>query len=140
VAGFFSLALSAAIGGAGGAAADHQQSVLTTVPALDTELKNAQWFDVAKYPVATFVSTEVRKTGSDTATIVGNLTLHGVTQPVTLEAHLVGSGVNPLNNAFTAGFEATGEIKRSAFGVKQYLPLLGDDVTLTIAGAFVLEK
>lgn len=116
------------------------QSVLTTVPALDTELKNAQWFDVAKYPVATFVSTEVRKTGSDTATIVGNLTLHGVTQPVTLEAHLVGSGVNPLNNAFTAGFEATGEIKRSAFGVKQYLPLLGDDVTLTIAGAFVLEK
>jgi polyisoprenoid-binding protein YceI len=116
------------------------QSVLTTVPVLTTELKNAQWFDVAKYPVATFVSTEVTKTGADTATIEGNLTLHGVTQPVTLQAHLIGSGVNPLDNAFTAGFEAIGEIKRSAFGIKQYLPLLGDNVTLTIAGAFELAK
>lgn len=115
-------------------------SVLTTVPVLSTELKNAQWFDAAKYPVATFVSTSVTKTGADTATIEGNLTLHGVTQPVTLQAHLVGSGINPLDNAFTAGFEATGEIKRSAFGIKQYLPLLGDNVTVTIAGAFELAK
>ena len=115
------------------------QSVLTTVPVLNTQLQGAQWFDAAKYPDAVFVSTSVTKTGSDSAAITGNLTLHGVTRPVTLQAHLVGSGVNPLDKSFTVGFEATGEIKRSDFGIKLYLPLLGDDVTLQIAGAFELQ-
>ena len=114
-------------------------SVLTTVPQLDKELKGEQWFDTAKYPNATFTSTQVRATGKDTAEIDGDLTLHGVTKPVTLAAHLVGSGVNPLDKSFTVGFEATGVIKRSDFGVKQYVPLVGDDVRLTIAGAFVQQ-
>jgi len=115
------------------------QSVLTTVSVLDDQLKGDKWFDTGKFPNATFVSTSVTKTGADTATIVGNLTLHGVTKPATLKVHLVGSGVNPLDKSFTVGFEATGVIQRSAFGVTQYLPLLGDDVTLKIAGAFVLQ-
>ena len=115
------------------------QSVLTTVPQLDSELKGDKWFDAAQFPTARFTSTKVTQTGKETATIVGNLTLHGVTKPVTLTAHLVGSGVNPLDKSFTAGFEATGVIKRSDFGVSQYLPLVGDEVTLRIAGAFVLQ-
>ncbi len=115
------------------------QSVQTTVPQLTEILKGDQWFDTAKYPTATFASTQVVRTGADTATIVGDLTLHGVTKPVTLKAHLVGSGVNPLDKAFTTGFEATGTIKRSDFGISQFLPLLGDDVQLTIAGAFELQ-
>lgn len=115
-------------------------SVLTTVPVLDTELKDADWFDTAKFPVATFVSTAVTRTGSDTATIIGDLTLHGVTKLVTLKARLVGSGTNPLDKSFTTGFDATGEINRVDFGVKQYSPLLGDTVTLRIAGAFVLQS
>ena len=112
----------------------------TTVTKLDNELKGDQWFDVAKYPTASFVSTKISRTGTDTATIEGNLTLHGVTRPVVLQAHLIGSGTNPLDKSFTAGFQATGTIKRSDFGVKQYLPLLGDDVQLSIAGAFVLQS
>ena len=68
--------------------------------------------------------------------IDGALILHGVSKPITLEAQLLGSGVNPLDKAFTAGFEATGTIKRSEFGMTTYLPLLGDEVRLTIAGAF----
>ena len=116
------------------------QSILTTVSILDDQLKGDQWFDTAKFPNATFVSTKVTKTGGDTAIIVGDLTLHGVTKPVTLKAHLVGSGVNPLDKSFTVGFEATGTIKRSDFGIKQYLPLLGDDVTLKINSAFVLQS
>ncbi len=115
-------------------------SILSTVPKLDQELKGADWFDTAKYPNATFTSTQVRPTGKDTAEIDGNLTLHGITKPVTLTAHLVGSGVNPMDKAFTVGFEATGVIKRSDFGVTKYLPLVGDDVRLTIAGAFELQK
>ena len=116
------------------------QSVLTTVPPLTEQLKGDQWFDAAKFPNATFVSTKISKAGADTATITGDLTLHGVTKPVTLKARLIGSGTNPLDKSFTVGFEATGAIKRSDFGIKQYLPLLGDDVALKIAGAFVLQQ
>lgn len=116
------------------------QTVETTVPKLDAELKGAQWFDTEKFPNATFKSTQVVQTGANTANITGNLTLHGVTKPVTLKARLIGSGTNPLDKMFTVGFEATGTIVRSQFGVKQYVPLVGDNVTLTISGAFELQK
>lgn len=115
------------------------QSVLTTVSVLDTELKGEQWLDASKYPNATFVSTKITKTGDNTATIAGNLTLHGVTKPVTLKARLIGAGTNPLDKSVTIGFEATGTIKRGDFGIKQYLPLLADDVNLKIAAAFVRQ-
>jgi len=116
------------------------QSVLTTVPTLTAELKGEPWFDTAKFPTATFTSTKVTAAGKGVITIDGDLTLHGVTKPVTLKAHLVGAGVNPLDKAFTAGFEATGTIKRSDFEIKQFLPLLGDEVRLNIAGAFELQQ
>ena len=115
------------------------QSVTTTVSKLDEELKGAQWFDTAKFPSATFSSTKVVSTGKGDATITGNLTLHGVTKPVVLHARFVGAGVNPLDKAYTVGFEVTGTIKRSDFGVTTYLPAVGDDVQLTIAGAFELQ-
>jgi polyisoprenoid-binding protein YceI len=115
------------------------QSVQTTVTQLDGMLKGDQWFDAGKFPNATFTSTKVELSGKDSAVVVGNLTLHGVTKPVTLEAHFIGAGVNPLDKSFTTGFEATGTIKRSEFGVSTYAPLIGDDVRLTIAGAFVLQ-
>ena len=111
-------------------------SVQTTSAKLDGELKGDQWFDAARFPTATFASTKVTPAGSGRATIAGNLTLHGVTRPVILQARFVGAGVNPLDKSETIGFSATGTIKRSAFGVKQYVPLVGDDVTLSIAGAF----
>ncbi|MGY6768948.1 YceI family protein [Komagataeibacter sp. NFXK3] len=116
------------------------QSVDTTVPKLDGELKSAQWFDAGQFPNATFRSTRVVRTGANTANITGNLTLHGVTKPITLKARLIGSGTNPLDKMFTVGFEATGTIIRSQFGIKQYVPLVGDDVTLTIAGTFELQQ
>lgn len=111
-------------------------SILTTVPELTEELKGANWLDAGKYPNARFVSTKITKTGDDAATITGEMTLHGVTKPVTLKAHLVGAGTNPIDKSVTVGFEAIGTIKRSDFGIKQYLPLLADDVTLRIAGSF----
>jgi polyisoprenoid-binding protein YceI len=116
------------------------QSVMTTSSVLDQELKSDQWFDAAKFPNATFTSTTVTPTGERTATIAGNLTLHGVTKPVTLMAHLGGAGVNPLDKAYTVGFEATGVIQRGDFGVTQYLPAVGNDVHLTISGAFELQQ
>lgn len=116
------------------------QSVTTTVAKLDEELKGNQWFDAAQFPTATFTSTKVTPTGKGRATITGNLTLHGVTHPVTLTAHFVGAGLNPMNKAYTMGFDASGTIRRSDFGVKTYVPLVGDEVQLTIAGAFEKQK
>ncbi|HQT85769.1 MAG: polyisoprenoid-binding protein [Acidiphilium sp. 37-64-53] len=116
------------------------KSVMTTVPALTTELNNNQWFDTAKYPTTTFTSTKVIRTGKTTATIDGNLTLHGVTRPIVLKARFIGTGINPIDKADTVGFSAIGVVKRSEFGVKAYVPMVGDDVTLTLAGAFELQK
>ncbi len=114
-------------------------SVLTTSAKLDGELKGPDWFDAARYPTATFSSTRVTRTGADTARVEGTLTLHGVSEPETLSVHFVGDGVNPLDKRYTVGFEAIGTIRRSRFGVKTYVPLVGDDVRLTIAGAFELQ-
>jgi polyisoprenoid-binding protein YceI len=111
-------------------------SVTTTSDKLTGELKGDQWLDAGKFPEMTFVSTKVTPEGKDKAKVAGNLTLHGVTKPVTLDVTLVGAGVNPLNKKVTVGFEAAVTLKRSEFGVKTYVPLIGDDLHLTIAGAF----
>jgi polyisoprenoid-binding protein YceI len=111
-------------------------SVTTTNAKLDSELKSSDWLDAARYPTATFRSTQITATGPRDADIAGELTLHGVSQPVTLHAHFNGAGVNPLDHGYTTGFEVTGLIHRSAFGVSKYVPLVGDDVTLTISAAF----
>jgi polyisoprenoid-binding protein YceI len=115
------------------------QSIQTTVPVLTDELKGDKWFDAAKYPQATFTSTSVSAAGNGEVTIAGNFTLHGVTRPIVLHAHLVGAGINPIDKAYTVGFQASGTIKRSDFGVSLYAPALGDDVELSIAGAFELH-
>jgi polyisoprenoid-binding protein YceI len=108
----------------------------TTNATLDGELTSADWFDAAKYPAIRFVSQKVVQTGPRTATISGTITLHGVSQPMTLDATFGGAGVNPMNKAYTAGFKATGTLKRSAFGVSKYVPMVGDDVAISITAAF----
>lgn len=112
-------------------------SVSTTNAKLDGELNSPDWFDTTKYPAIEFKSEKVVRTGHDTALVTGELTFHGVTKPETLHVKFNAAGPNPLFKVYTAGFDATGELKRSDFGVKTYLPLIGDDVTLTISAAFV---
>ena len=109
--------------------------LVTTVPALNDHLKSAQFFDAAKFPTVTFKSTKITVNGSN-ATIAGLLTLHGVSKSVTLDAHFVGAGSNPLSKKVTIGFAATTSIKRSDFGMTTYLPALGDNVDLHINAAF----
>lgn len=110
--------------------------IATTNPVLDGELKDPSWLDAAKYPEIHYVATKVTQTGAHTAHIDGLLTLHGVTRPVALDAEFGGAGTNPISKAFTVGFHATGSIHRSAFGVSKYVPLIGDEVRLTISAAF----
>lgn len=115
-------------------------SVSTTNATLDGELKSEAWLDAGKFPAIRFTSTAVTQTGPRTANIAGNLTFHGVTRPVVLKAAFLASGVNPLSKGYTVGFNATTALKRSDFGVKTYIPLIGDEVTLRISAAFEKAK
>lgn len=111
-------------------------SVQTTSAKLTEELNSAEWLDAAKYPKAEFRSTGVTKTGADTANIAGNLTLHGVTKPVTIKAKFYGAAMNPMSKKASIGFVGTTTIKRSEFGVDKYVPLISDETVLTIHAAF----
>lgn len=84
---------------------------------------------------ARFVSTSVSATGN-VAKIDGNLTLNGITKPVTLDAEFTGAGNNPYNKKLTVGFSATTMIKRSDFGIETAIPLVSDEVELEIHVAF----
>jgi polyisoprenoid-binding protein YceI len=111
-------------------------SVSTTNATLDGELKSADWFDAARHPTIRFVSTEIVPQGRDRALVRGRLSFHGVTRPVTLAARFNGAGVNPLSKTYTVGFNATTTIRRSDFGVKTYVPLIGDETEIRISAAF----
>lgn len=107
-------------------------NVVTGIPELDKHLKGKLFFDVSKFPMATFVSDKVDLVSKDTAKVHGMLTLHGVTKPITLDVKLNQVGVNPINEKMTAGFSATTTIKRSDFGMTTLLPSLGDEVNLKV--------
>lgn len=98
----------------------------------NTHIKSADFLDAAKYPTATFTSTKVLPMGHDAAKVTGNLTLHGVTVPVTLEVKLNKTGINPVSQKQTVGFSAKGTLKRSDFGISKYVPDVSDEVTLDI--------
>ena len=115
-------------------------SVMVPNAKLKEELDGDQWLDAAKYPDITFKSTKVAKTGADTAKVTGEFTVHGVTKPLNLNVKFNGDGTNPLDKTYTSGFEATGMIKRSDYGVKTYVPLIGDDVDIMISAAFEKAK
>lgn len=110
--------------------------VRTTSPELDMALQKADFFDAAKFPTAAFVSTKVAVTGTN-ATIIGNLTLHGVTRPVVLKARFIGAGNEFWGDKKLAfGFAATTSIKRSDFGLTNSIPLVSDKVDLVINAGF----
>ena len=99
---------------------------------LDDHLKNADFFDVSKFPTATFISTQVASAGTNKLTVTGDLTIKGITKPVTLDVVLNGAGMHPMLKKQAIGFSATGSIKRSDFDVAAYAPNISDDVQLSI--------
>ena len=108
-------------------------SVQTGEDGRDKHLKTADFFDTASFPTATFVSTSVAKSASG-LTVNGNLTLHGVTKPVTLAVIGPKGPVEGMDHKQHAGFEATTTISRAAFGIGTKFPnaMVGDEVKLTL--------
>lgn len=113
----------------------------TSVPDLDEHLRSQDFFEVARFPTATFTSTKVEKgSAPDQLKVTGDLNLHGVTKPVTLAVRVVKVGLNPRSSLPTVGFDATTTLKRSEFGLGKFVPQVSDEVPLHIISQAVDAK
>lgn len=114
-------------------------SIDTRVEARDNHLKSADFFDVAKYPTLNFKSTGIKKAGKNKYKLTGDLTLHGVTKPVTMDLTYRGTVENQMSKKQTAGFQITGKIKRSDFNVGPGFPapMISDEVRIKADGEFI---
>ncbi len=103
------------------------------LPARDENLMGGSWFDVEDHPTMTFTSTGLERTGDSTGVLTGDLTLLGVTRPVTLHVKFNGTASDPFSSRKTRwGFSASGAIKRSEFGMDFGLGFVSDDINLMI--------
>ncbi|MBD0851823.1 YceI family protein [Maribacter arenosus] len=98
----------------------------------DEHLRSADFFDAETHPSLSFATTGFEKTGDKTFKLTGDLTLHGVTKPVTLEGKLNGIITDQRSKKLKAGLKLTGTVNRLEFGVGGDTPTLGDDVEMTI--------
>src|SRR5580704_17725981 len=111
-------------------------SVNTDVDYRDKDLKTASYFDVANFPTMSFTSTGISTVATNHYKLSGNLTLHGVTKPVTMDLWYRGTITNPMSKKDDAGFKLTGIIKRSDF---KFAPqagssMLSDEITINANG------
>lgn len=104
----------------------------------DKELGDAEkYFNAKKFPQVVFASTRVERTGATTARITGDLTMRGITKPLTIEVTLNGAKRHPSAGVPALGFSGVAKLKRSDFDMTFMLPLVGDEVTLLIEAEFL---
>lgn len=108
-------------------------SMSTGVPDLNDDFRSSDFFDFAKFPMATFKSRKVEKGATpDTLKVAGDLSVHGITKPVVLDVTINKIGTNPRNQVPTVGFEAMATLKRSDFGLGLYVPQVSDEIRIHI--------
>lgn len=108
-------------------------SIDTALDIRDEHLRGADWFDVQSHPAITFSSTAVRPLADGQFFLDGNLTLRGITLPVSFNTTLIDRAVNPWTQGPVIGFEATASISRAAYGMGAFPNALSDEVRLKIA-------
>lgn len=116
-------------------------SIDTKVGMRDDHLRSADFFDVEKFPKMTYKSTAINKAGTDRYQLSGDLTLYGITKPVTMELWYRGTIVNEQSQAVTSGFQVTGNLKRSDFNIGPEFPfgMISDEVTIKADGEFIKQ-
>ena len=110
-------------------------SIDSGVPKFDEHLVSADFFDAENHPTITFKSTDMKQLHTGTGRVTGDLTIKGVTKPITLDVKLNKVGKHFRNGKDMFGISATGNLKRSEHGVDKYAPM-GDDVKLMIEVEF----
>lgn len=108
------------------------ESIDTRVEKRDQHLKSPDFFNAKQFPLMTFKSTEVKKSGDDLYQVTGNFTLRGITKAITVEFKKIGEGKG-MQNEFRAGGETQFTIKRSDFGMAFMPQAISDEVTVTLA-------
>lgn len=98
----------------------------------DEHLRGPDFLNAVEFPTITFESTGATWNGDKLATVTGNLTILGVSKPVTLTIDAINCGEHPFNKKYTCGFDASGSIKRSDFGVNYGIPNIGEVLDLQI--------
>ncbi|WP_295676369.1 YceI family protein [uncultured Mucilaginibacter sp.] len=113
-------------------------SVNTDIDYRDKDLRSDKYFDVAKFPTMTFTSSAIASVSPNHYKLTGNLTLHGVTKPVSMDLWFRGLITNPMTKKDDAGFKLTGVIKRSDFGFGSGTPsgIVSDEVIINTNGEF----
>lgn len=114
-------------------------SIDTNEEKRDGHLKSPDFFDAAKNPTLTFKSTGIQKLGGNKYKLMGNLTMNGITKPVTLDAVITPSMTHPMNKKTVAGFKVTGEVKRADFTVGTKYPgaVVSDEIGIRAGGELV---
>jgi polyisoprenoid-binding protein YceI len=104
------------------------EGLRTGVGPLDRRLKGDEFFAATRYPDIVFTSTKIVRGPMDTLSITGDLSVHGITKPVVLQAKI--NRIEPASQAARgmAGFEADTVLRRSDYGVDRYVPAVGDDI------------
>jgi polyisoprenoid-binding protein YceI len=108
-------------------------SVNTGSALFNEHIQGPDYLDTAQYPTATFKSTAVRFAGDDPVAMDGNLTMKGVTRPVTLKITGFKHAIHPMMHKDAIGANAVTVVKRSDFNAGKNVPFVGDDVTINIA-------
>ena len=112
-------------------------SVDSRVEMRDNDLRSDHFFDVQKYPTITFRSTKVESAGADKLKITGDLTIRGITKPVTLDVDGPSKPVKDGQGRLHMGVSATATVNRTDFGMTGYQGIVGNEVTLTIDAELV---
>ncbi len=105
-------------------------SISTGFAKRDEHLKSPDFFNAAEFPTITYKSDSIKFKGDSPVSVEGKLTLLGVTKPVTLAIDAFKCGPNPMSKKEECGAAATAQIKRSDFGMKSFLPGVGDDIKM----------
>lgn len=116
------------------------KSVNTGFPLFNEHIQGPDFFDTAHYPTITFKSTSVKFEGDQPVAVTGNLTIKGVTKPVTLTLTSFHEAAHPMVKKDAIGANAVAKIKRTEFNMGKYAPAVSDDVTLLIGVEAISSK
>lgn len=113
-------------------------SIRSNTGYFDKELASPKFFNASKYPHMTFIGDDYTSIDGSRGTLSGQITIRGITMPLTLDVTINGAMVNPISKVPTIGISASGSLARSDFGLDRFIPAVADKVDIAIEAEFAL--